>query len=223
MLRDLAAARFYAILDTAYVPRARWRDTGAALLAGGADLVQVRAKREDAATREALAREILPLFESPHSDAEYTTGTPRPHFIINDDVALSARLPGAGLHLGQDDLPPEEARRQLGPDRVIGLSTHSWPQAQAALNLAAGTISYFCVGPVFATPTKPDYDPVGLELVRQVAAAKPMLPWFVIGGITRANLDRVIAAGAPRIVVVSDVLRDPDPAGAVRQLRTRCP
>jgi thiamine-phosphate pyrophosphorylase len=142
-----------------------------------------------------------------------------PFLVINDDVELGARTAGAGLHLGQDDRPATAARTGIGPDRVLGLSTHSWEQAQAAMALPAGVLSYFCVGPLFATPTKPDYTPVGLELVRRVAAARPALPWFVIGGITRANLGAVIAAGAPRVVVVSDVLRAEDPAAAVRAIR----
>jgi thiamine-phosphate pyrophosphorylase len=184
------------------------------LIAGGADLVQVRAKRESPAEREELVQEVLPVFESPR---------PRPFLIINDDVDLCARTPGAGLHIGQDDMPATEARRRIGPDRVLGLSTHSWPQAQAAMALPAGVISYFCIGPIFATQTKPDYTPVGLKLVSQVAAARPELPWFVIGGINRANIAAVVAAGASRVVVVSDVLLAPDPAAAISSLRRGLP
>jgi thiamine-phosphate pyrophosphorylase len=116
-------------------------------------------------------------------------------------------------------MPPADARARIGPGRILGLSTHSWPQARAALALAPGTIDYFCVGPVFATPTKPDYPPIGLELIGHVAGARPGLPWFAIGGITRANVAAVAAAGAQRVVVVSDVLRATDPAGAARALR----
>jgi thiamine-phosphate pyrophosphorylase len=139
--------------------------------------------------------------------------------VINDDVELCARTPDAGLHLGQDDMPPDEARRRIGPERMLGLSTHSWEQARAAMELPAGVLSYFCVGPLFATPTKPDYTPVGLDLVRRVAGARPALPWFVIGGIKRTNLQSVLDAGAHRVVVVSDVLQAPDPAGVVREIR----
>jgi thiamine-phosphate pyrophosphorylase len=210
-MRDrLHAARFYAILDTGYVPRAKWRETCAALIAGGADVVQVRAKRESPAERETLVREVLPLFVSSESAST---------LVINDDADLCARTPRAGLHIGQDDLPPHEARRRIGADRVLGLSTHSWTQAQAAMDLPAGVLSYFCIGPLFATQTKPDYTPVGLELVQRVAAARPALPWFAIGGITRANVAEVRAAGASRVVVVSDVLRDADPAAVVRAFR----
>lgn len=218
MALPLTSTRFYAILDTGYVPRAKWRETCAVLIAGGADLVQVRAKKATPAEREALVLEVVPLFENarvgPH---------PQTHLVINDDVDLCARTPGAGLHIGQDDMPPAEARARIGPDRVLGLSTHSWEQAHAAMVLPAGVLSYFCIGPLFATQTKPDYVPVGLELVRQVAAAHPALPWFAIGGITRANIASVVAAGASRVVVVSDVLLNADPARAIGNLVGQLP
>lgn len=204
----LATARFYAILDTSHVPRDRRVSVCRALLAGGADLVQVRAKREGPEERERLLREVLPLF----ADAPG-------RLVVNDDVELCARHPGVGLHLGQDDTPVEEARARIGPGRLLGLSTHSWEQAAAAQALAPGILSYFCVGPLFATPTKPDYAPVGLELASRVEASRPALPLFVIGGITRANVATVAAAGLRRIVVVSDVLRAADPAAAIRELR----
>lgn len=205
-LQRLSTSRFYAILDTGYVPRERWRATCAALIAGGAGLVQIRAKRETPAQRAALLEEILPLF----ADAAAS-----PALIVNDDVELAARHPGVGLHIGQEDTPPAAARARLGPDRLLGLSTHSRAQAAAALALPAGVIDYFAVGPVFPTQTKPDYTPVGLTLVREVAAMRPAMPWFCIGGITRANVHEVVAAGARRVVIVSDVLTAPDPAAAI--------
>lgn len=207
-------ARFYAILDTGYVPRIRWFAMAQALIAGGADLIQVRAKHESAAKREALVQEIRPLFKTSTVDGQL-----RPWLIVNDDVELCARTPGTGLHIGQDDMPPIDARRRIGPDRLLGWSTHSWTQVQAAMALPPGVLSYFCVGPLFATPTKPDYAPVGLDLATQVAAGGPTLPWFVIGGIKRANLDQTLAHGARRVVVVSEVLQAPDPAETVRGYR----
>ena len=212
---SLQDARFYAILDTAYVPRARWRTVCAALIEGGADLVQVRAKRATAPERERLLEEILPLFGEP-------AGL-RPRLVINDDVELCTRHPGTGLHVGQDDTPPAAARDRIGPDRVLGLSTHSLAQAEAAMALAPGVLDYFAVGPVFATRTKPDYVPVGLDLVRRVAAAFPRTPWFCIGGINRLNTREVVAAGAMRVVAVSDVLLAPDPASAIREIRRSLP
>jgi len=209
-----ASARFYAILDTGYVPRSRWFEMARSLRDGGADLIQVRAKQETAAEREALLQEILPLF-----DVSAPNDQTRPHLIINDDVDLCARTPGIGLHIGQEDMPPAEARRRIGLDRVLGLSTHSTAQARAAMALPREVLSYFCVGPLFATPTKPDYAPVGLDLVDQVVANRPPLPWFVIGGIKRGNLDQILAHGARRVVVVSEILQATDPTQAVRDFR----
>ncbi len=215
-MSDLGETRFYAILDTAYVPAARWFAVAEALVAGGAELIQVRAKRETSAERARLVRAILPLFVPPVSGPRRQR---RPLLVINDDVDLCAGTPGAGLHLGQDDAPPAEARERIGPDRVLGLSTHSWEQAEAAMALPAGVLSYFCVGPLFATATKPDYAPVGLDLVRRVAANRPRLPWFVIGGIKRVNLGDVLASGAERIVVVSEVLQASDPGSVIHDFR----
>lgn len=209
----LKAARFYAILDTGYTPRPQWREVCSALIAGGAGVVQVRAKREDAEVRAALLEEVLPLFTDPDA----------PLLVVNDDLELARRHPGIGLHIGQTDTPPALARESLGPDRLLGLSTHSRAQAKSAIDLAAGVLDYFAVGPVFPTATKPDYTPVGLQLVSEVAALRPRLPWFCIGGITRSNAREVVAAGARRVVVVSDVLTDPDPAGVIRAIVAHLP
>src|SRR5690606_8928789 len=124
------AARFYAILDTSYVPRARWRSVAETLIAGSADLIQVRAKHASTDERQALVGEVLPLFRRHDVDGQF-----RPWLVINDDVELCARIPGTGLHIGQDDTPPGEARQRIGPDRLLGWSTHSPAQARAALNL----------------------------------------------------------------------------------------
>jgi thiamine-phosphate pyrophosphorylase len=201
-----APPRFYAILDSAWVPPERWLATARAVIAGGAALVQVRAKRESPAARRRLAEAVLPLLQE--------AGVP---LVINDDVALAAALPGAGLHVGQDDTPPAAARAAIGPDRLLGLSTHSPQQARAAIALA-GTIDYFAVGPVFSTRTKPDYQPVGLELVRTVAAWQPPLPFYCIGGITADNVAQVRAAGGRNIVAVTAVLLADDPAAVIRKL-----
>jgi thiamine-phosphate pyrophosphorylase len=152
---------------------------------------------------------LLPVFAG--------TGVP---LIINDDVALAARHPQLGVHVGQDDTPVAAVRALLGPDRIIGLSTHSVPQIEAALAIQ-DQLTYFAVGPVFATQTKPDYQPVGLDLVRYLATCYPRLrvPVFCIGGINRTNAPTVIAAGARNLVAVSDVLLDPDPAAAIEEYR----
>ena len=208
---SLDRAVFYAILDTSYIPPESWGETYRNLIQGGADVVQVRAKNIPSHKRQLLLDTLLPDY--------VTSGVP---LIVNDDLDVARAYPGIqlGLHLGQDDLAPEEAREKLGPDRIIGLSTHSLIQAEAAIELGLnGIINYFAVGPLFSTPTKPDYEPVGLELAQLVKGLNPPVPFFCIGGITKKTLPAVIAAGIQRIVVVSDVLKDPDPAEAVSRFK----
>lgn len=199
--------RFYAILDTGYVSPNLLAKKAEELLKGGADVLQLRAKGLSTTQREVLLLGLLPLF------SQY----PQVPLIVNDDLELVLNYPGIGLHVGQDDTPVRKARELLGPDRILGLSTHSIEQAQNAIELRE-YLSYFAVGPVFPTQTKPDYIPVGLNLVSHVAALEPPLPWFCIGGINRKNVDQVLKAGARAVVVVSDVLTAEDTAQAVRTL-----
>lgn len=208
-------ARFYAILDTGYVPRSRWSKTCSALIDGGADVIQMRAKTERPAERRELLASILPLFAKRRGSA--------PPLVINDDIELALSHPGLGLHVGQDDIPPAEARRLLGPGRILGLSTHSREQIAAAVALAPGMLDYFAVGPVFPTQTKPGYRAVGLDLVAHAAGATSGLPFFCIGGINRGNVAQVVAAGGRRVVAVSDILCAADPAAAVREIRAALP
>ena len=207
MPTGLHSATFYAILDTGYVPREKLVDKCRAILAGGADIVQLRAKHETTDERIEILNTLVPLFAN--------TEVP---LVVNDDLEAALAFPGLGLHVGQDDMPAPEAREKLGAGRVLGLSTHSPEQAAGALTVA-DALDYFAVGPVFATPTKPDYTPVGLELVRHVSGLGASLPWFAIGGIKRHNLTQVTAAGARRVVVVSDVLCVEDSAAVVREYR----
>ena len=204
----VASARFYAILDTSYMPLERLEETGRAVLAGGAGVVQLRAKNATTAARSEMLKKLAPLCAA--------AGVP---LIGNDDLEAVLAVPGAGLHVGQDDLDARAARAALGPERVLGLSTHSLEQAKAAMAMTE-VLTYFAVGPVFPTATKPDYPAVGLELVRTVAALRPRLPWFCIGGINRKNVAQVRAAGGRAVVAVSEVLCDTDPARVVRELTT---
>lgn len=211
MARSLEDSRFYAILDTGYVDRTEWITRYNQLLAGGADIVQLRAKDVSKPERLVLLESILPDFVA--------SGKP---LIINDDLEIAALYPGLGigLHIGQEDADPALARDTLGEHAIIGLSTHSLPQAEAAVQLAReGIIDYFAVGPVFKTPTKPDRRAVSLQLALEVKELDPPCPFFVIGGITRETVGDVAAAGLKRIVVVSDVLKAEDPADAIRELR----
>ena len=204
MVQRAPASGFYAILDRGYVDDAQWEPKAQALVDGGAVLLQVRAKNASPEAILGLAERVRPILEA--------AAVP---LIINDHLEVALRIPGAGLHIGQDDLPVAEARRRLGPKRLLGLSTHSLEQARGAI-AQADLLSYFAVGPVFATGTKPDYLPVGLELVAQVAALRPPLPFYCIGGIQPTNRQRVFDAGARGLVAVSDVLLSDDTAAAVR-------
>ena len=138
---------------------------------------------------------------------------------VNDraDVALAA---GADiLHLGQDDLPVPVARRILGPQALIGRSSHDPAQASAAA--AEDAVDYFCAGPVWATPTKPGRQGTGLSLITQTALLGARRPWFAIGGIGRRQLDEVLAAGATRVVVVRAITEAPDPGAAAATFAKR--
>ncbi len=179
-----------------------------AVLGAGVDIIQLREKGLEA--REELA--LLEMF----ADACQRHGR---LLAVNDraDVALAA---GADvLHLGQDDLPVPAARRILGPGPLIGRSSHSPGQADAAA--AEPGVDYFCAGPVWVTPTKPGRPATGLGLPAHVARAAPARPWFAIGGIDLERLDAVLAAGATRVVVVRAITEAGDPAAAARAFAQR--
>lgn len=203
----LQDAVFYGIVDTGYVADSDMEAKCQALKDAGTKIIQLRAKREDSAKRRELALRLLPIFQ----------GDNAPIFIINDDVQLAASLPLAGLHIGQDDMPVEEARRIIGNDKCLGLSTHSIEQANSAI-IRSEYLDYFAVGPIYATNTKPGRKPVGLELVKHVASTNPELPWFAIGGVNMNTAQSVSQAGAERIVAVSDVLLPSDTKEAVKKL-----
>src|SRR2546429_4103064 len=133
-------------------------------------------------------------------------------FFVNDRVDLAIAAEADGVHVGQQDLSAAEARRQMGPQSLIGLSTHAPGEILAA---ASSEADYLAVGPVYATPTKPGRPAVGRELVR-FAAEHPAQPFFAIGGIDRRNLKEVLAAGASRIAVVRALTGAEDPAAAAR-------
>jgi thiamine-phosphate pyrophosphorylase len=184
-----------------------------AVLGAGVDIVQLREKGLEAAEELALL--------------EVFAGACRRHgrlLAVNDraDVALAA---GADvLHLGQDDLPVPVARRILGPGPVIGRSSHSPAQADAAA--AEPGVDYFCAGPVWTTPTKPGRPAAGLGLLAHVAQAQlkqagPERPWFAIGGISLGTLGEVLDAGATRVVVVRAITEAADPAAAAREFARR--
>lgn len=165
------------------------------LLAGGAKLIQLRDK--DASAKEMLeaTRECLPL-----------TRAARATLIVNDRVDVALATDADGVHLGQDDLSVAEARTLLGPDKLIGISTHSLAQVEAALTTSA---NYIAIGPIFSTTTKTNPDPVvGLELLRQ-ARQLTSLPLVAIGGITLETAPAVLAAGADSVAVIAALYPPP--------------
>ncbi len=178
-----------------------------AALAGGADMIQLRDKAGDLRALLHQARAIRDLCRAAGA-----------LFIVNDrlDLALAARADG--VHLGQEDLPAEAARRLLPPGGILGVSTHTREQAEAAR--AAGA-DYIGFGPMFPTGTKETgYTPRGLEALREIRAAVP-LPILAIGGITLENVAAVIAAGATAPAVISAVVAAPDIAAAAAEFRRR--
>jgi thiamine-phosphate pyrophosphorylase len=173
------------------------------------DLLQFRAKNWPLSEIVNFGRELRTLI--PAIDAP----TPGPLFMLNDHPGLVEEIGADGVHVGQDDLAVATAREQAGAEVIVGKSTHSLAQAAAGEREGA---DYIGVGPLFATPTKPDYAPVGLELVGQVAA-KVRVPQFCIGGVNEKTLPAVLAAGARRVVIVSDLLRSGDIPAYCRRVR----
>jgi thiamine-phosphate pyrophosphorylase len=179
-----------------------------AVLAGGVDVVQLREKGLEAA-RELDLLAVVAEVAARHGAL----------WSVNDraDVALAS---GADvLHLGQDDLPVPFARAVVGPDVLVGRSTHDPAQASAAA--VEPGVDYFCVGPTWATPTKPGRPAAGLSLARHAAALGTDRPWFAIGGIGPENLSEVLDAGATRVVVVRALTEAADPFAAAQALRAR--
>ncbi|MGO9974420.1 MAG: thiamine phosphate synthase [Solirubrobacteraceae bacterium] len=198
-LERLASARLYLVCDE--LPDMRLR----AALAGGVDIVQLRMK-------SAPDRRILTVARR-YADA---CAEHRALLVINDRPDLAIKASAAGVHLGQSDMALARARELVGPGRLIGLSTHTRQQIEAA---STSDADYIGVGPVYATPTKPAAEPVGVELVRY-AAMHASRPFFAIGGIDLANVASVAAAGAHGIAVIRALTEAPDPQEAAERLRS---
>jgi thiamine-phosphate diphosphorylase len=192
----------YVILDRAASAGRDLETVLDAVLAGGAGMIQLREKTWPSGTVFPLAQRLRARCRA--------AGVP---FIVNDRVDLALAVEADGVHLGQEDLPPAAARALLTPGMVLGLSTHSVEQAQAAQ--AAGA-DYVAVGSMFPTATKPEFQLVGPALARRV---RPLVrvPLVAIGGITPDNVGEVMAAGADGVAVISAVCGAPDPAAAARR------
>jgi thiamine-phosphate pyrophosphorylase len=175
-----------------------------AALGGGVDIVQLREKELGRAEIERAA-----------STYRRVADTYSALFIVNDDPDLARACDADGVHVGQDDASVEAAREVLGPNAIIGLSTHSEEQIDAAQER---DIDYFCVGPVWETPTKPGRPAVGLDLIGY-AAEHATKPFFGIGGVSPLNAEEVVRAGASRLCAVRAIRDAPDPGAAASALR----
>jgi thiamine-phosphate pyrophosphorylase len=194
-LRNLSDCRLYGILDLGYIDVADAERVTKAMIEGDVDLIQLRAKRQS-------LEEIVYLAGALH---QITSGAGIP-LIVNDHAEVAATVPVEGVHLGQDDDSLGHARKKAGRHVLLGKSTHSFEQAVAAEREGADYVGF---GPIFATPTKPDYQPIGLTGIKRVHH-ELTVPIFCIGGIKIDNLGQVIAAGAKRAAIVSGLLKAPD-------------
>jgi thiamine-phosphate pyrophosphorylase len=191
-LRKLSDCRLYGILDLSYVNTADAARVTEAMIEGGVDLIQLRGKQcslDELADLAAQLHELTTRFATP--------------LIVNDHAEIAAKVPVEGVHVGQDDDPIDVARKKTGRNLFIGKSTHNFEQALAAQQEGADYIGF---GPIFATPTKPDYQPIGLKQIESVHR-NVALPIFCIGGIKIDNLEQVIAAGARRVAIASGLLK----------------
>jgi thiamine-phosphate pyrophosphorylase len=195
----LAAARLYLVCPAR--PRAWLEDA----LRGGVDVVQLRDKDLDDGAIVAAAREFRAAADA--------TGA---LFMLNDRPDLVDACQADGIHVGQDDETPAQARAAVGPERIVGRSTHAPAQALAAQ--ADPAVDYLAVGPVHVTPTKPGRPATGLGYV-ETASKTISKPWFAIGGIDTRTVHDVVIAGASRIVVVRAITEADDPAATARELR----
>jgi thiamine-phosphate pyrophosphorylase len=210
-MKPLCECRLYGFIDSAYLHGRPPEFVAEQLCSGGVDLIQIRAKGASVEVIRQLAGAV-----------QTVARTARVGLVINDHFDLARELGADFCHLGQEDffgagLEDVDQLRAGSSGPRIGLSTHRPEEAQRAVRARA---DYIAIGPVYATTTKPTAKPVTLDYVRW-AAANVTTPWFAIGGITLANVNQVIAAGARRICVVSDILNAPDIAARCREFKAR--
>jgi thiamine-phosphate pyrophosphorylase len=200
-MKALTDCRLYSILDLNYVAEHDAERVVAAMIEGGVDVLQLRAKKSPVTRIVDLAAQLHKITSA--------GGVP---LIVNDYAEVANRVPVEGVHVGQDDDSVAIAREKANRKIVVGKSTHSLEQANAAEREGADYIGF---GPIFATPTKPDYKPIGTADIKRVHA-EVTLPIFCIGGIKIDNLGEVMAAGAKRVAIVSGLLKAPDIAKYAR-------
>jgi thiamine-phosphate pyrophosphorylase len=202
----------YLVTDTALCAPRSVPEVVAAAVTGGVTAVQVRDKT-------AARRDLLALTRAVQA---VLAPTPHVRLVVNDAVDVALLAGADGVHVGQDDLPADEVRALLGPDALLGVSVGSAAELDGVLSLPAGTVDLVGIGPVWATPTKPDAGAaLGLEGTRELAARSRAggLSAVAIGGVHAAAAAEVAATGVDGICVVSDICAAPDPAAAARILR----
>ncbi|PYK31772.1 MAG: thiamine phosphate synthase [Verrucomicrobia bacterium] len=200
-MKNLTDCRLYGFIDLNYVAATDVERVTQSMIDGGVDLIQLRAKKSSVA-------EIVDLAGKLHAITS-PAGIP---LIVNDYAEVAAQIEIEGVHVGQDDDSIAHSRKKAARKVIVGKSTHSLEQATAAQQEGADYIGF---GPIFATPTKPDYQPVGLTGIKRVHN-EVTVPIFCIGGIKIDNLGEVLAAGAKRIAIVSGLLKAPDIAKYAR-------
>ena len=195
-------ARLYFVSDA----RPHGKDPEALLnaaMSGGAGMIELRDRE--------LPRNVIERSGHTFRRLANTYGA---LFIVNDDPHHALELSADGVHVGQDDMDPVEARRIMGPDAIVGLSTHRREQIEAA---ARAPVDYISVGPTWETPTKEGRPATGLDLIKEAAEIAEK-PWFAIGGIDTKNMSQVVSAGAERLCVVRAIRDAPDPRAAATAL-----
>lgn len=197
----------YPIVDTLNDPRLSYVELAQAILSAGVPLLQLRLKDAPTGRFVEIARQVKVLAD------QYGA-----QLIINDRPDIAKLVDAAGVHLGQEDIAVAAARRVLGRNKIIGVSTHNLAQAEAAAR--EGVADYLGFGPIYPTSSKERPDPVqgldGLRAVRRCVA----LPVVAIGGITAATMTEVLAAGADAVAMIGEIARAPDVAATVRALLT---
>jgi len=200
-LRNLTDCCLYGFLDLGYIDIVDAERVAKAMIEGDVDLIQLRGKKNS-------PEELVDLVGKLHQVTS-AAGVP---LIVNDHAEVAANVPVEGVHVGQDDDSIAHARKKAGRHVLVGKSTHSLEQAVSAQREGADYIGF---GPIFATPTKPDYQPIGLTGIKRVHHEVDV-PIFCIGGIKIDNLGQLIAAGAKRVAIVSGLLKAPDIAKYAR-------